>query len=89
MGSVSNQVYSQQLDMLDVSSAKHILQLACGTGKMIPLTVALKRHDATYLATDVSKVMAEISKRNIGNYLQRTGAAESVEEWMDTNKVAG
>ena len=59
--------------MLELPKSKHILEIACGTGKLIPQAVLLKPDEATYLATDLSPAMVEMSKNNIQSYLQKMG----------------
>ena len=54
---------------------------------MLPQVVGLKSDDTTYLATDLSKVMVEMSKKNIGKYIQKLGVDGPVEEWMQKKKL--
>lgn len=45
--------YYTLINMLNISKASHILEIACGTGKLLPLAVSLKPQKCTYLATDL------------------------------------
>ena len=45
------------INMLQLSTSKHILEVACGTGKMLPQAVLLKPDETTYLAIDLSSAM--------------------------------
>ena len=43
--------------MLEVWDAQNILEVACGTGKLLPIAVNMKNKNANYLATDLSPKM--------------------------------
>ena len=45
------------IHMIDLHKAKHILEVACGTGKIIPIAMTLKQDNCTYLASDLSSSM--------------------------------
>lgn len=40
--------------MLKLHSAQKIIEIACGTGKLIPMAIDLKNPNAEYYATDIS-----------------------------------
>lgn len=40
--------------MLQLHSAKHILEVGCGTGRLIPYALTLKPDETTYYASDIS-----------------------------------
>ena len=46
--------YYTLVNMLQLREAKHVLEIACGLGKMIPYAVTQKKEETTYLATDLS-----------------------------------
>ena len=46
---------------------------------MLPQAVALKSDEATYLATDLSKVMVEMSKKSVASYIRKMGVETPVE----------
>lgn len=46
--------YYTLVNMLQLQEAKHVLEIACGLGKMIPYAVTQKKEETTYLATDLS-----------------------------------
>lgn len=45
--------YYTLINKLDLNNSKHILEIACGTGKMLPEALHLKPKTTTYLATDL------------------------------------
>jgi len=47
--------------MLKITEAQHILEVGCGTGKMLPYTLANKPLETTYLATDLCESMLELT----------------------------
>lgn len=49
------------INMLGLDQAHHILEVACGTGKLLPLALNLKPIEATYLATDLCTNMIQLS----------------------------
>ncbi len=56
----SDEIIGRILDNADVSAGKDILDVACGTGVLIP--DYLKRNVASVTAVDISPKMAEIAK---------------------------
>jgi SAM-dependent methyltransferase len=68
--------------MLQLDSAQHILEVACGTGKLLPMAVDLKAEEATFLATDLSKVMLQTCKQTIQTNLAKMGVPTTLEEWL-------
>jgi|LakMenEpi03Aug12_release.lakeMendotaPanAssembly.Ray.scaffolds.fasta_scaffold2558134_1 ubiquinone/menaquinone biosynthesis C-methylase UbiE len=47
--------------MMKLDSAKNILEIACGAGKLIPMALDLKSPEANYFATDLSSNMIELA----------------------------
>lgn len=79
--------YYTLIHMLDLNKAKHILEIACGTGKLIPEAIALKPKESTYLATDLCEKMVALFKENIGKYLSKMGVSLPTEEWMASQNL--
>ena len=75
--------YYTLVHMLDLPQAKHILEVACGTGKLLPLAVQLKGEATTYLATDLSQNMVDLAKQGISQFLDKMGVSQSVDSWLD------
>lgn len=67
--------------MLKFNEAKHILEIACGTGKLLPYALSVKELETTYLATDLCENMIELAKQHLSAYLQKIGYKGSLEEW--------
>lgn len=57
------------INMLQLDKSKHILEVACGTGKLLPFAMSLKSKETTYLATDISANMIELAKVNLKEYI--------------------
>lgn len=66
------------INMLDLPSSKHILEVGCGTGQLLPQAVQLKPKETT----DLSPNMLKQSKSNLEGYLSMLGVTDSVEDWM-------
>lgn len=60
-------------NMLNFKEAKHILEIACGTGKLLPYSIDIKPQTTTYLASDLSENMIELAKYNLQEYLNKVG----------------
>ena len=46
--------YYTLINVLQVQNAKHVLEIGCGTSKLLPIAVQLKQKECTYTATDLS-----------------------------------
>jgi ubiquinone/menaquinone biosynthesis C-methylase UbiE len=46
--------YYTLINMIDISKAHNVLEIACGTGKLLPLAVNMKTINCKYLASDLS-----------------------------------
>lgn len=57
--------YYSLVNMLDLGNAKNILEVGCGTGKLVPYALSLKNKDTTYLATDLCPNMISYFKETI------------------------
>jgi ubiquinone/menaquinone biosynthesis C-methylase UbiE len=51
--------------MLEPWKAQHILEVGCGTGKLLPIAANLKGPNAHYLATDLSPQMIKLTMTNL------------------------
>ena len=79
--------YYTLVNMLQLQESKHILEIACGIGKMIPYAVTQKKDEATYLATDLSENMVEMAEAFIDNHLKKFGVTISTEEWLQKHHI--
>ena len=61
--------YYTLIHMLDLPKAQHILEVACGTCRLLPLAVSLKPQEATYLATDLTQAMVDLSHKRVKGYI--------------------
>jgi ubiquinone/menaquinone biosynthesis C-methylase UbiE len=46
--------YYTLINMIDIRKAQNILEIACGTGKLLPLAINMKPTECKYLASDLS-----------------------------------
>jgi SAM-dependent methyltransferase len=65
--------YYSLIHMLDLPKSKHILEVACGTGRLLPLALSLKPIEATYLATDLVQPMVDLSRDRLRSYIEKVG----------------
>lgn len=79
--------YYTLVNLLKIPEAKHIYEVGCGTGKLIPYTLSLKPSGATYLATDVSEKMVEFARSYLQNYTHKLGVTESIDKWFERQRL--
>ena len=79
--------YYTLINMLDLDKAKHILEVACGTCRLLPLTVNIKAQETTYLATDLTQSMVDMAHKRLKENLEKAGVKSSVEEWTKKNNI--
>ena len=75
-------LYYSLLYMSEPWKARSILQVACGTGKLLPFAINVKKPDAKYLAVDLSSEMVELSKKNLKYNFSMYDSKISFEEWL-------
>ena len=51
--------------MTEIWNTQNILEVGCGTGKLIPIALNMKRKDACYLGIDMSPMMIKLAKESI------------------------
>ena len=54
--------YFTLLYMSELWKAENILEVACGTAKMIPIALRMKKKDSLYTATDISPSMIKLAE---------------------------
>lgn len=79
--------YYTLISMMKIPEAKHIYEVGCGIGKMIPYTVSLKPHGCTYLATDLSEKMVEMARDYLSAFTQKMGFSEGLDKWMERQRL--
>ena len=57
--------------MLKMHEAENILEVACGTGKLLPLMLQNKEPSAHYLASDIAPNMVELAKKNLRRHFDK------------------
>lgn len=79
--------YYTLVNMMRIPEAKHIYEVGCGTGRLIPYTLSLKPSGCTYLATDISQKMVELSRSYLANFTHRLGVTESIDKWLERQRL--
>ena len=79
--------YYTLIHMLDLDKAKHILEVACGTCRLLPMAVSLKAPETTYLATDLTQSMVDVAFKRLQKNLEKAGIKESAEELIERNNI--
>ena len=57
-------LYYTLLFMSEPWKANNILEVACGTGKLLPFALKVKKPEAKYLAVDLSSEMVKLARKN-------------------------
>lgn len=73
--------YYTLIHMLDLPKAKHILEVACGTGRLLSLATGLKPKETTYLATDLTQAMIDSANAKLKAEIEKVGVTASLEDW--------
>ena len=79
--------YYTLVNMMRLNKAKHIYEVGCGTGKLLPYTMGIKPEEATYLATDISDKMVETTRNCLSTYLHRLGVTDSLDKFMERQRL--
>lgn len=79
--------YYTLVNMLKIDGAKHVLEIACGIGKLIPYAISLKNQECTYLASDLSENMVHLAKKYIAGYIDKMGGSESIDSWTKKHSL--
>lgn len=69
--------------MLQVEKAKNILEVACGSAKMLPMVLNMKGKDASYFATDLSTKMVEQAKIRFQKNFDQYRSSLNFNEWLN------
>jgi ubiquinone/menaquinone biosynthesis C-methylase UbiE len=67
--------------------ASNILEVACGTGKLLPYALEVKNPNAHYLASDLSPNMVHLAKENLKAHFQKYQSRLTFEEWCSAQKI--
>lgn len=79
--SMGNSFYFVLASVMELSQAKHILEVGCGRGLLLPHSLQIKNPEATYLATDLSCKMVEFGHEHLKKNLESYDSKLSYEEW--------
>lgn len=67
-------LFSSLINIMRMEEAEKILEVACGTGKMLTYALERKNQNASYLASDLAPNMVQLARSNLK---QRFEAYES------------
>ena len=87
MDSTPQTFYFTLLQMLNIESAKNILEVACGTGRMLPMMLNMKDPNTKYLATDISEKMVEKTRERLKHNLSLYHSKLTFDEWLGANNL--
>jgi len=65
--------YYTLIHMLSLQHSNHILEVGCGTAKLLPLSLHLKPLHSSDTATDLSENMITLATLNLQQYLTKMG----------------
>ena len=85
--STTQTFYYTLIHMLDLPTASHILEIACGTGKLLPLAINLKKKETTYLATDLTRAMIDHANDRLQQYIEKAGVSTPFKEWISSHNL--
>jgi len=63
------------------------LEVACGTGKLLPFMLGIKKPSSHYLASDIAPNMIELAKKNLKNHFDRYDSKLTFEEWCARHNI--
>lgn len=72
---------------MDLHKADNILEVACGTGKLLSFMLELKRKESTYLASDLAPNMVKLARDNLKRNFDRYQSKLSFEEWCEEQNI--
>lgn len=78
--------YYALVNMLDIPTAKNILEIGCGRCILVPHCLELMNEEASYLATDLSHKMVELAEQKLKSTLKKFDCSLSFQEWCQKHK---
>lgn len=79
--------YFSLVNLLKFRECKNILEIACGSGRLLPYIVSQKPKDTQYVATDLSPEMIKKAEKNMRDSLELFGSKHSYEDFMKENRM--
>lgn len=73
--------------MLRLNQAKNVLEIACGTGLLLPYAISIKNKDTHYLATDLAPEMITKAEQKLQHNLELFRSSETLENWMKSQHL--
>jgi len=68
--------------MMKLNEAENILEVACGSGTLLPLMLQHKRPETYYLATDLSSNMVELARHNLKKHFEKYKSQLTFDQWI-------
>ena len=73
---------------MELHKAENILEVACGTGKLLQLGLQFKRPECSYLASDLASNMVKLAQKNLENNFNKYESKLSYKEWLNKNNLS-
>ena len=61
------------INMLHLSNAKSVLEIACGSGRLLPLVLTTKPKECYYRATDIAEHMVQLTQLRLRKFAEKVG----------------
>lgn len=72
---------------MELHKAHNILEVACGTGKLLPLMLDRKKSTCSYLASDLAPNMIDKAKANLRQHFLKYQSQLSFEDWCQQQSL--
>lgn len=72
---------------MELEKATNILEVACGTGKLLPFALDRKRIETKYVASDLAPNMVQLAKNNLKEYFLKYESKLTFEEWSKKQNI--
>lgn len=79
--------YYSLSSLMQLHKAENILEVACGTGKLLSFAMDRKRKECQYLASDIASNMVEKSKDNLRQHFLKYESKLTFEEWCQKQNL--
>ena len=79
--------YYSLVHILQPPKAKHILDVGCGSGRLISLALNLKSIECTYTAVDLSSAMLQLAEDHLEEEIHQLGVKMGLKEWMSKQRL--
>lgn len=75
------------MNLIKISSAKNILEVGCGNGKLLPYALNLKPEECNYYAIDIAPNMISNTEGFLNHYIGKIGVKTELTEWIKEQRL--